>query len=389
MNDTDAQVVQARIAASLDRRRQLAPALAAYAQELPASRSQRQLRRLAKQLRTAAPAEEIFASTIRQPTWLPLLMAAGKPPAEGSQPPAEGLADDSREGPADSQGRAAEKGLPAVAGSQKHANIPPLAGQPTDFLQPLLAETARSQQILGQQTRVLAYPLVVLLLALGILVFLCLWVVPAFGEIFSDFGLQLPKMTLLLLELSDLLRFHAGSLLLTALTILALAYLAIRLFTARGVLGYWFGFLTAGSSRDVASVALFTSRLADLLDADLALPCALRLASAGCRRGALQRAAQRLARYQERPSTDHPGPAIRGLPATLTAALATRGPGKKPNPVLLRELAEMYAQWVHQRLDRSSGPAVPLAAWAAVLAVGFVVIALFVPLVGLIHGLTG
>ena len=68
MNDTDDQIIQTRIAASLEHRRQLAPALAAFAQELPPSRSRRELRHLANQLRAAATAEEIFASTTRNPS---------------------------------------------------------------------------------------------------------------------------------------------------------------------------------------------------------------------------------------------------------------------------------------------------------------------------------
>jgi type II secretory pathway component PulF len=357
MKDTDAQIIQTRIAASLEHRRQLAPALAAFAQELPPSRSRRELRRLANQLRTGATAEEIFASTTRHPTWLPLLMAAGKPPAEDPSP-------DSQENSGNSQEE--------------------------NFLQSLLTETARNQRILSEQTRVLAYPLVVLILALGILVFLCLVVVPGFGEIFSDFDLELPMMTQLVLNLSDLLRFHAGSLLLSALAILALAYLALRLVTTRGLLDHWLGFLSAGSSRDVASVALFTRRLANLLDADLALPSALRLASAGCHRGTLRRAANRWASNEEGHQTDHPGGrAPRGLPATLTAAVTDYRSQQKPNTILLRELAEMYAQWVQQRLDRSGGLVGTLTLWAAGLAVGFVVLSLFLPLVDLINGLTG
>jgi type II secretory pathway component PulF len=231
---------------------------------------------------------------------------------------------------------------------------------------------------------------VVLFLALGVLVFLCLLVVPGFGEIFSDFDLELPVMTQLVLNLSNLLRFHTGNLLLSALAILVLAYLAFRLVTARGLLGQWLGFLSAGSTHDVASVALFTHRLADLLDADLALPSALRLASAGCRRGTLRRAAHRLATYEEGPQTDHPGgPPTRGLPATLTAAISASGPNQKSNTILLRELAEMYAQWIQQRLDLSGGMAGPLAIWAAGLVVGFIVLSLFLPLIDLINGLTG
>ena len=359
MNDADIQLVQTRIAGCLSRSQQLAPALAAFAEELPSSRSQRELRHLAEQLNRHATPEEIFKSATRHPTWLPLLMAAGKPPTEASQ---EGSTENS-------------------PGSKK------IAPEST-FLQALLTETAHNHRFLGQQKRVMAYPLVVLVLALGVLVFLSVTVVPGFGEIFDDFDLQLPGITLLALNLSDLIRFHAGRLVASMLACGVLGYLALRLLTAGGLLGHWFGFLTAGSSNDVVSVALFTRRLADLLDADLTLPTALRLASCGCRRGTLRRSAYQLASHYEQ--TDIPSEmAPRGLPPTLTAAITAGGPNQKPSTVLLWELADMYGQWVQQRFSRSGGLVGPLAVWAAGLVVGFVVLSLLVPLFDLINGLTG
>ena len=52
----------------------------------------------------------------------------------------------------------------------------------------------------------MTYPVIVLCIALSITTFLIVRVVPVFGEIFADFGAQLPAPTQFLLDLSDFIR---------------------------------------------------------------------------------------------------------------------------------------------------------------------------------------
>jgi type IV pilus assembly protein PilC len=52
----------------------------------------------------------------------------------------------------------------------------------------------------------MTYPVIVISIAIGITVFLIVKVVPVFGEIFADFGAELPAPTRILLNISDFMR---------------------------------------------------------------------------------------------------------------------------------------------------------------------------------------
>ncbi len=75
-NVTDDQFLRERIAEMLEQRETLAPALEAFAEEMPASRRRRELRRLAGRLRNGATVDEFCQEKNMTTTWLPLLGGA-------------------------------------------------------------------------------------------------------------------------------------------------------------------------------------------------------------------------------------------------------------------------------------------------------------------------
>ena len=95
-----------------------------------------------------------------------------------------------------------------------------------------LAEFAeKSQRIRGKVTSAMVYPAVVLTIAVGIVTFLMLFIVPKFEAIFKDMlgGRPLPAITQIIMDLS---RFIQGNFLLIAgvLTVLVIGpRFAIRL----------------------------------------------------------------------------------------------------------------------------------------------------------------
>ena len=83
-------------------------------------------------------------------------------------------------------------------------------GESTGRLDESLTQLA---QYLEKQTRLrakilsaLAYPALLVSVALGVLVFLCVWVVPLFSELFSEMGEALPWLTLVVISLAEGLR---------------------------------------------------------------------------------------------------------------------------------------------------------------------------------------
>lgn len=84
------------------------------------------------------------------------------------------------------------------------------AGETGGFLDVVLAQIAdfqsREREMAGKVMTALLYPAILLLLALGVLVFLLVFFIPRFQGIFAGFGAQLPLLTRMIVGVSDALR---------------------------------------------------------------------------------------------------------------------------------------------------------------------------------------
>jgi type IV pilus assembly protein PilC len=86
------------------------------------------------------------------------------------------------------------------------------AGETGGFLDVVLAQIAdfqaREKEMRGKVLTALLYPLILLVLALAVLVFLLVFFIPRFQTIFSGFGAKLPLLTQAIVGLSDLMRSY-------------------------------------------------------------------------------------------------------------------------------------------------------------------------------------
>jgi type II secretory pathway component PulF len=86
------------------------------------------------------------------------------------------------------------------------------AGETGGFLDVVLSQIADFQagerDMRGKVMTALLYPVILLVLALGVLVFLLVFFIPRFQVIFTGFGAQLPLLTQLIVGASDLLRAY-------------------------------------------------------------------------------------------------------------------------------------------------------------------------------------
>jgi type II secretory pathway component PulF len=84
------------------------------------------------------------------------------------------------------------------------------AGETGGFLDVVLAQIAdfqaREKEMRGKVMAALLYPLILLVLALGVLVFLLTFFIPKFKGIFASFKAELPLITRIIVGLSDLIR---------------------------------------------------------------------------------------------------------------------------------------------------------------------------------------
>lgn len=325
-----------RVAHLLAKRKSLAPALQAFAEELPRSRARRDLFSLADRIQQGASVEELTTRPLVMDLWLPI-----------------------------------------IGGS---------SGLGTGYLQDALHEAERTFANRTRIARSVAYPVAVFLMALAVLVLLGVVVVPAFREIYDDFGMSLPGITRLVLGFSGLLLHRPLELLVSVLLILAIAYSIFFVLRHWLLPSRWFGTLLDGSSQQVSEMAVFVRRLAEALNAGLAPSDALLLVGESSKHGWINREAQRLAHGLR---AGIPGQQILAgsvLPATVVHALGA-GPEGTPHVSLLQAIADGYFERVSNRFTWAVGFWPQLAILCVGVVVLIVVLSLYLPLVTLINGL--
>jgi type IV pilus assembly protein PilC len=336
--DSDREILRERIEQTLAERELLTPALVALAADLPSGPTQKLVARLAEQLQSGATGEVLSTQENDTATWLALL--------------------------------------------GRHAQSP-------DLLAKVFAETQEQTTLRLPWMRVLAYPLFVMAVSLGVFILLSTTLIPQFIDIYRDFDLALPRMTLCLIAIAETILYRPWELLFWFAGIGAVVYLIYWLFRHWIVLAIPWARVTAGSSRQVAAMARFTKRLANGLESGVSLSTALRLAGQTEGSSLLGRQARELA--QETSQTDFDwktSRSVRQFPASVMHALQA-GPTGQPSIHLLHELSQLYANRVNDRYAWSGSLAAQLAVLAVGLSVGFMAIALYVPLVSLVEGLTG
>lgn len=86
------------------------------------------------------------------------------------------------------------------------------AGETGGFLDLVLAQIAdfqaREKELKSKVTTALLYPIILLVLALGVLVFLLVFFIPRFQVVFQGFGATLPLLTRMIIAVSDAVRSY-------------------------------------------------------------------------------------------------------------------------------------------------------------------------------------
>jgi type II secretory pathway component PulF len=86
------------------------------------------------------------------------------------------------------------------------------AGETGGFLDVVLAQIAdfqaREKEMRGKVMTALLYPVILLILALGVLIFLLVFFIPRFQTIFTGFGARLPALTQIIVSTSEFMRAY-------------------------------------------------------------------------------------------------------------------------------------------------------------------------------------
>ncbi len=333
--EVERAVLRSHLASVLDEARAIAPALRAYAEEMPAGHRRSELRTICRVLDGGDADEATRALESLPEYWIPLLSSATT------------------------------------------------SGDPGRVLQGFLAESHRADELRRQRWAILAYPAAIALIAAGVFIAISFFIIPDFADIFLDFGLELPELTLAVIGLARWINSGGALVALAVIAVIGLLWTLLRRRRPAAIPTVRFGW-PFGRSTAIARFAHFT---ADLIEAGLETPSALRIAGFTTRKPRLRRAAWRLAGNLEQGATAL-DPSHRPLTSTVLYALRTEMPTSS-RVHLLREIGQCHAGRARSRLSWTYGIVEPVAIGAIGLAVAAVVLALFLPLVTLVNGLSG
>ena len=271
----------------------------------------------------------------------------------------------------------------------------------------VLQRQATQSRAKTERWGVLVYPLLVLVLSTLVLAFISIAITPVFEQMFLEFGLVIPAPTRLVISISHIMQSVWFWLLFAVLLLLLVVMLGMRAANSlrwliTGGVDSWFsaGYSTRHSLGDLAW------HTALLIELGQGVETSVEIAGAANRKAALRRESTKLARRlglaNPAPNPPHSPPHsplatpqeqsatswCLGVPChLLTHALNIRQDDILQS-AMLREIASLY--W-----DREQTKAVWILSWLqpvgtlmVSMVVGFIVLALFMPLVELISGLT-
>src|SRR5262245_34267789 len=315
--------------------------LAAIAEEFPWGRMGRALRRIADRLETGESGESALSST-GAPAYLPALVRAGR-----------------------------------------------RSGRTADILENFVASSRSVSDLRQTLWMALAYPLVLLALTVPLVLFLVIWLIPSFEAIFADFDVRLPLMTEFVLNVSNFLTEHG----LMSLAIVAGAILEIVV-VLRLALG------PAGSRRLVCTVpvvgpllrwlglARFSPILSLLIESRVPLDEALLLAGEASADAEIREDCGELAADLRSGKSLESAAREKGrFPKSFVRALAWEQ-HREGFAEVLQSMSEMYAGRARALVAILIAVLPPVLVVMVALLVGFIVIAMFMPLIELLNKLS-
>lgn len=268
-------------------------------------------------------------------------------------------------------------------------NIGAKTGKLNQVLSRLVAVASIGKELRREMWIALAYPLISLLFAAAVLTFVCSSLIGNFGAIFRDFGVPVPRVTLLLLGIGRL--FEADwTVYLEVLFGLVVFVLFFSLVLSEGSRRSMLGSIPVlGWVWRNLSLAEFCHLLSLLVESEVPLPEAIRLTGEGVQDDSAKRAAQLMARDIEGGITFAQAiPRQRFFPTSL-ARVFNWADGHQSLPESLRMLGEMFEARARAQAGFAGSVLGVLTVIAILFGVALVVVGLFLPLITLISKLSG
>jgi len=255
-----------------------------------------------------------------------------------------------------------------------------------------LAEFAeKSQRIRGKVTSAMVYPAVVLTIAVGIVTFLMLFIVPKFEAIFKDMlgGRPLPAITQIIMDLS---RFIQGNFLLIAGVLVVLVVglrFSLRLPGVAAALdSYKLKLPLFGDLLTKTSVARFSRTLGTLVSSGVPILQALQITRDTAGNERVSAAIESIHdNVKEGESMVSPMEASQIFPP-MVVSMVQVGEETGQLPDMLTKVADVFEEEVDTAVAGLTSLLEPVMIVLLALIVGTIVVALFLPLITIIQDLT-
>jgi type IV pilus assembly protein PilC len=259
-----------------------------------------------------------------------------------------------------------------------------------ESLQRLSAFMEKDVQLRSKIKSALTYPILVSVVALGIVLFLTIYIVPQFKKMFVDLGLKnFPAMTQSLMDFSDFL-IHKGY---YAVMIVVVCIIAVKMFgrTKFGRRALDRAKLKApvfGKLMHKVALARFSRTLSTLLSSGVPILSAMETVAGVVSNEIISDAIlDARARVREGDVISEPLRRSKMFPPMVVQMIAI-GQESGSLDAMLSKIADFYDQEVDAAITSLTAAIEPILIVFLGVTVGFIVISMFLPLVELINGLS-
>jgi type IV pilus assembly protein PilC len=270
------------------------------------------------------------------------------------------------------------------------------AGEIGGVLDVVLARLAefqeKAEKIKGKVKSAMPYPIVVLVMALSILGFLMTYIVPKFADIFGDLmgGKGMPALTQFVMNASDTMVNRFPLVLIVLVVIVVVLKLLAK--TEKGRLGIDQFKLHApvfGTLISKNSISRFTRTLGTLMSAGVPVLQALNIVKETVGNEVIAKAVTTIHDAVKEGENMAPPIASSKVFPPMVVSMVEVGEETGALPDMLMKIADSYDDDVDNAVAAMTSIIEPLLIIFLALVVGTIVIALFMPLVSIIGGLSG
>lgn len=264
------------------------------------------------------------------------------------------------------------------------------AGALDTILRRLSEFREKAQRLKKKIISALIYPVAVMTVAVGILVFIMVVIVPKFTQIFTELGIKMPALTLFLIAISD---FVAGWWWIALLGIITFA-IAVKLIRSTEIGGNTVDRLTLrmpvlGNVVKKGSVARFTRTLGTLVSSGVGFLDALDITKSATPNIVVRNAIQAVRDSVKEGETINEPLRRSGVFDDIVVNMIKVGEETGELDRMLSKIADNYDEEVDQAVAAMMSLLEPALVIFMGGAVGFIVIALFMPLISIIEQLNG